>query len=246
MPYIVFSAIYILINSLVGETNAQSSVKDVLMIWKTPVAQYWFLYALFFLFLIWTILTPFLKNWQVTVLVVAIGYVLQLFGVPLGTMDSVHAAALVFGIGTCIDFSELVDQKKSVKCASVVTHIVLGVVLIIFQRIGAFGFKEAFMLIGIYASVMLISLIQNNKVISKFLAFMNQYSFQIYLLHTIFTAGARIALLKVGIGNWIVHILVGTILGIAFPVVAAIIAKKVPVLDYFFFPTKMLKKSGAK
>ena len=102
------------------------------------------------------------------------------------------------------------------------------------------------MVIGIYASVMLISLIQNNKLVSKFFDFMNHYSFQIYLLHTIFTAGARIVLLRLGVTNWILHILAGTALGIACPVVAAVIAKKIPVLDYFFFPTKMLKKMKAK
>ena len=143
----------------VGATNTQSSVKDIFMIWKTPVAQYWFLYALLILFIFWTLLTPFLKNWQVTVLLVAITYLLPLAGVSLGSMDSLQASALVFGIGTCIEFKELVEQKKIVKCASVVTHVVLGIVLIVFQKISTFGFKEAFMVIGIYASVMLISLI---------------------------------------------------------------------------------------
>ena len=52
IPYVVFSAVYIIINSAVGQANTQSSFGDVLDIWKTPVAQYWFLYALFFLFVI--------------------------------------------------------------------------------------------------------------------------------------------------------------------------------------------------
>ena len=46
IPYVVFSVVYISINSLVGEVNTQSSFADILSIWKTPVAQYWFLYAL--------------------------------------------------------------------------------------------------------------------------------------------------------------------------------------------------------
>lgn len=246
VPYIVFSVIYIVINILVGATNTQSSVKDIFMIWKTPVAQYWFLYALFILFCIWAVLTPLLKNWQVTVLVVAIGYILQLFGVPLGSMDSVHASALVFGIGTCIDFAKLSERKLTSKVIAVLGHIGLAIVLIICGKIEVSGVKEVMMLVGIYASIMLISFVQNTKGFSDFLAFMNKYSFQIYLLHTIFTAGARIVLLRFGIANWVVHVLVGTILGIACPVVAAIIAKKVPVLDYFFFPTKIFKRIKAK
>ncbi|MBQ7974704.1 MAG: acyltransferase family protein [Clostridia bacterium] len=42
IPYIVFSVVYILINSLVGEANTGFAPSDILYIWKTPVAQYWF------------------------------------------------------------------------------------------------------------------------------------------------------------------------------------------------------------
>ena len=41
VPYVVFSVVYIFINSFVGGANTQSSMIDILYIWKTPVAQYW-------------------------------------------------------------------------------------------------------------------------------------------------------------------------------------------------------------
>ena len=100
IPYIFFSVVYILINSLVGESNTGFAVSDILYIWKTPVAQYWFLYALFFLFCIWTAFSGILKNWQITLIVVLIGYLAPLFGIPLGSLDVVFYSALAFGIGT--------------------------------------------------------------------------------------------------------------------------------------------------
>ena len=89
VPYVTFSVIYIGINSFVGEANTHSSMRDILNIWKTPVAQYWFLYALFFLFCIWCCLSGILKNWQTTIIVVLLGYLLPLVGIGLGGFNVV-------------------------------------------------------------------------------------------------------------------------------------------------------------
>ena len=103
-----------------------------------------------------------------------------------------------------------------------------------------------FRIIEFAASIMLISLLQNINVFSKFLLFMNKYSFQIYLLHTIFTAGIRIILMRLSITSWVIHIIVGTLCGIVFSVLAAVIAKKIKILNIFFFPTKTYKQLKTK
>ena len=242
IPYLVFSAVYIFINSFVGEVNTQSSLVDILYLWKTPVAQYWFLYALFFLFVIWTCFSGILKNWQTTILIVAIGYIVPLFGLGLGSFDIVFYSALAFGIGTFVDFSRLAKLPVWAKCLVVAAHLAVGVALVIFGRIESAGFKEFMILFGIYSSIMFISMIQDFKPISKFLLFINKYSFQIYLLHTIFTAGIRIVLIRVNVTQWWIHVIVGTVCGIVFSVLAAVIAKKTKYLDFFFFPAKTLKK----
>ena len=94
------------------------------------------------------------------------------------------------------------------------------------------------LLFGIYASILLISLLQ--KIAARFLDFMSRYSFQTYLLHTIFTAGIRIVMLRLGITWWWLHVLVGTACGIGFSVLAAEIAKRIKFLNFFFFPTKYM------
>ena len=93
-------------------------------------------------------------------------------------------------------------------------------------------------LFGIYSSIMFISILQNCKCIARFLDFVNKYSFQIYLLHTIFTAGVRIILLRMNIAQWWLHVLLGTVCGLVFSVLSAYIAKEVKFLNFFFFPTK--------
>ncbi len=238
IPYIAFSAIYILINSLVGESNTGFAVSDILYIWKTPVAQYWFLYALFFLFCIWTVFSGILKNWQITLIVVLIGYLAPPFGIPLGSLDVVFYSALAFGIGTFVDFKSLTKLRAWAKWLIVLIHIVAGVVLVLLNKIEASFIKELMILFGICSSIMFISMLQCCKPVARFLDFVNKYSFQIYLLHTIFTAGTRIILLRMNITQWWIHVILGTACGLVFSVLAAAIAKKVKFLDFFFFPAK--------
>lgn len=241
IPYVVFSAIYILINSFVGGTNTHSTASDILYIWKTPIAQYWFLYALFFLFCIWAGLSGILKNWQTTLLAVLIGYLAPLCGLSLGSFDIVFSSALAFGIGTVINFSNLSKLPTISKYIAVSAHVATGVLLITFGKIEEPFVKEIMILFGIYSSIMFISLLANCKIVARFLLFMNKYSFQIYLLHTIFTAGIRIILIRINITQWWIHIILGTVCGIVFSVLASLIAKKIKILNFFFFPVKTYK-----
>lgn len=244
IPYIAFSVVYVLINSLVGEANTGFEVSDILNIWKTPVAQYWFLYALFFLFCIWTAFSGILKNWQITLIAVLIGYLAPLFGISLGSLDVVFYSALAFGIGTFVDFKNLTKLSVWTKWLVILMHIVTGVTFILLNKIEAPFIKEIMILFGIYSSIIFISLLQHYESVAHFLDFVNKYSFQIYLLHTIFTAGIRIILLRMNIAEWWIHILLGTACGLAFSVLTAKIAKKVKFLNFFFFPAKVytLKK----
>lgn len=244
VPYVVFSVVYIFINSMVGQANNQSSLGDVLNIWREPVAQYWFLYALFFLFCIWTIFSGVLKNWLITLLVVATGYILSLLGVSIGSFDVVLYSALAFGVGTFVDFSRLPNLSSVMKGVVVILHVIAGGALVVLGKIEAPFAKEVMVLLGIYASIMFISLLRNIKLAAKFFDFMNKYSFQTYLLHTIFTAGIRIVLLRVGVTNWVVHVLLGTVCGIACSVLVAEIAKRVWFFNIFFFPTKVKRTTS--
>lgn len=241
VPYVVFSAIYIAINAFVGEANTNSSITDILLIWKTPVAQYWFLYALFFLFLIWTAFSGLLKNWQTTALVLLVGYLLPQFNVGLGSFDIVFYSALAFGVGTFVDFKRIATPKIWVKITVILLHIATSIVLIVIGKIENAFFKEFMILLGIYSSILFISLIAEIKFISRFLLFVNKYSMQIYLLHTIFTAGIRIILIRVNVTQWWMHIIIGTLCGLFFSVLTAVIAEKTKILNFFFFPAKTIK-----
>ena len=242
IPYITFSIIYITINSMVSGVNTRSSIMDILWIWKTPVAQYWYLYALFFLFCIWTLLSGILKNWQITVFALIVGYGVPLLGASLGSFEVVFYSSLAFGMGTIVNFQKLTQINPWLKAGIVLMHLAAGAMSIGWGIIASPIIKEFMLLLGIYASILLISVIQRCKPFAKFLDFMIRYSFQIYLLHTIFTAETRVLLLRLGITQWWIHVPAGIVCGLTFPVLIAIVANKIRILKFFFFPTKAFRK----
>ncbi len=246
IPYIFFSALYVLINSITVSANTQFAVSDILMIWKKPIAQYWFLYALLFLFFIWTVLSDRLKNWQITVLIAGLSYIVPLAGGRFEAFDVVFSSAAAFGLGTFSDLTYLKKCSGKAKILIPICHAALGIVLAYYDLTDKPFIKEIMMFFGIYSSIIFISFFEKNKLAGRFFMFMNKYSFQIYLLHTIFTAGIRIILVRLGINNWLVHIVCGCIFGIGMSVFAAYSAEKLTIFNFFFFPSKTVKKLKKK
>lgn len=72
--------------------------------------------------------------------------------------------------------------------------------------------------------------------------FLAKYTMPIFLMHTLFAAPMRSVLLKMGITNVAVHIVLG--LGISFtgPIIAAWIMKKTWLLEFFLYPNKILQR----
>ena len=188
-----------------------------------------------------------MKNWQITVFVAVSAYLAPvLFGVQFGCFDVVMFSGLAFGLGTCLSLTKLEKAPFAVKVAGVLVHIAIAIVWISKEWTEAPILTEILTVAGVIASVFLISVLQKVKLISRFLDFMNRYSFQIYLLHTIFTAAVRIVLLRVGITNWMIHMIVGCAAGLGCSVLAAVISKKMKWTEFFFFPTKFLLKRKEK
>lgn len=246
VPYLVFSALYIIVNSVTPNVNNSSSVSDLLFLAVKPVAQYWFLYALFLLFVIWTLFTAFLSNIKTTIIVFAVFCVCKYFGIGLGFLDSALNCALAFGIGTCTKSLDVRKIPVAVRTSVVAFHIAFTVILLKYGFYERFFVDDIVTIVGLFSSVCFISVISEARPIARFLVFVCKYSFPIYLLHTFFTAAVRIVLLRFGVTNYILHFILGTIIGLFAPISAAFIASKSPYLDFFFYPSRSIKKLRKK
>ena len=242
IPYIIFSSIYIVINSVISGTNHNNSFSDILNIWKRPVAQYWFIYALLILFIIW-ILLSYIFNDVVILFILTIIYLMVSFlKIDVPIIGAALSFAFIFGLGVCIP--KLCIDKIEVwkKILFIIFHIFIISVLIVYNLQKVSILLMLAQVIGAFGSVAFISLIYRGNCIEKALLFINKYSFPIYLLHTIFTSAVRIALFKIGFNLYLIHLFAGCIVGVMAPIIIAMFAEKIDIMEFALYPSKVINK----
>lgn len=245
IPYFVFSIVYICVNKFLGgsSVNNEMTMKDILWLWKEPIAQYWFLYDLFFIFVAFTFFSKWLKNWKITLLLAGI----QAISTTLGISVPMPFAAMIrmvlpFGIGASINKLYINESTKAEKFVCVLAHITLTEIFLFYSLDKYVLLDMLISALGCFASIALISSLAKCDFINKVLLFICKYSFPIYLLHTIFTAGIRVVLVKCGINNYFLHVIIGSVFGLFFPIVGAMVCNKIDIFNFFFYPGKILKK----
>ncbi len=68
-----------------------------------------------------------------------------------------------------------------------------------------------------------------------------KWTMPVYLMHTIFAAGLRVVLLKLGITSALIHIPLGLAIGFVGPVIAMIVMEKLRPLDFLVYPNRYVK-----
>lgn len=233
IPYFVFSSIYILINSVISGVNNSSSISDILMLWRTPVAQYWFLYALFILFVIWSIIpggtTP-------NLILTTICTFVSIMPINLGILASSMWMSLFFGLGTVVNIKKVREWPLIIKNSIIISQVLGAIFFLNIINENAIT-SRFFAVLGIVTSIVAVSLLDKCDCVEKCMLVLSRYSFPIYLLHTIFTAGFRIVLLKIGVNNYLLHVLLGIIVGIGIPIIGMNIIKNCKILLFIFYPS---------
>lgn len=234
IPYFVFSSIYILINSVTSGVNNSSSISDILMLWRTPVAQYWFLYALFILFVIWSIIPG--EGTTPNLILTTICTFVSIMPINLGVFASSMRMSLFFGLGTVVNIKRIREWPLKIKNLVIITQVLGAILFLNIINENAIT-SRFFSVLGIVTSIVAVSLLDKCDCVEKCMLVLNRYSFPIYLLHTIFTAGFRIVFLKVGVNNYLLHVLLGIIVGIGIPIIGMNIIKNCKILLFLFYPS---------
>ncbi|MCM1134510.1 MAG: acyltransferase [Clostridium sp.] len=242
VPYFTFSSIYIVMNSMTSGVNNKNNLADIFLLWKQPVAQYWFLYTLFILFFLWNIMSLFLNNMQITIIICLLNCMAHILDIQIPLLGEGFGYALCFGLGTYFSETMILGWSIRKKILLIIGHILLISIFIYNNITGILIIGDIENMIGIAASIALISMLVKNDIIKKVLLFIKKYSFPIYLLHPFFSAAVRIGLNKAGISNYWIHIVVAMIFGIVGPALIAKITKNISILDFFFYPSKNIRK----
>ena len=89
-------------------------------------------------------------------------------------------------------------------CRVVLNNIINNIITMLFK------FLLAFM--GIILNIQLFKNISSYMKKYKAFYFLSKYTFPIYLMHTIFSAGIRIVLLKLNFNNFYIHFILGLVI----------------------------------
>ena len=245
VPYFTFSlATWILKTLFSSSVNSQiGGLGDTLFL--HPTSPYWYLYALFFLFLI----TPTFRNQSVAVggLIIALFFkALGIFGGGYGVqvISYILSNEIWFVIGMCLSAFEF---KRYLAKRGLLMPIVIGATFLLLSIwVYITGIKHGVIsfLLGLLACcsiVMLIEKIYEKGRQSVVFGGLAKYTMSIFLMHTLFAAPLRTVLFKLGIQNAAIYVIFGIAISFIGPMIAAIIMKKSKWLEFFLYPGKFIK-----
>ena len=241
VPYVTFmTATWVLktVFSDIVSKQADSLLKTLLL---SPSAPYWYLYALFFIFLI----TPTFTSLKVTVagLLVATaakGLILTGGDRNICCINRPHKRNLVCAGNESICAFNVELRGKKLQ-GIVIGLLFLGLSIAVHMA-DVQNLAVSFVLGLIACAAVILLAVDFEEKSGKAMRFFAKYTMPIFLIHTLSAASLRAVLLKIGITNAAVHVALG--LGISFvgPIVAAWIMKRTKWLEFFLYPNKFLEK----
>jgi fucose 4-O-acetylase-like acetyltransferase len=236
-PYFVWSVITLLIKTpLSGVTNRADGLSELPLILYEPIEQYWFLYVLLVLsLLIAALLKLGVRTWIVFALAILV-YPGLLPTAPLewGVLALASACAMYVALGVIVGSRNGLLEISGLSVGELGFIVLAGLIISAFGGISGLPYRYAltplFALAGTYAVVALAVTVEKTT-LNSVLRLMGRRSLEIYVAHTIVSAGVRVALLKFcNVSDVATHHLLGTLAGLSLPIAFAL------VLDRIGFP----------
>ncbi len=240
-PYIIWSLLQGGVEVLLSSyTNGDVSLGQVLSLFSEPRAQFWYLYALFFVFLV-SLLSLRLMGVKALYLLLTVSVSLYLFQPKLDLLINIGFITnnLVFFLAGAV-FQQL--RLIRFNCAYVL------ITLFILSLIGQFLFHDAGfiyhdkgVLLLSLSLLTLVTVVSFAEWLSRFnlqsVAYVGASSMAIYLMHILAGSGVRVILDKViGVDSLLIHLFLGTLLAILFPLLALKVINHFKIPYVFSFP----------
>ena len=242
VPYIVFSIIMFSLQKI-GSSSVrdQTSLSQLLNIYKQPIGYLWFLYVLFFIFVYIGFISILVKNDNYIFIIIIAGYIVaSISNIPIFFIQSTLVWAPMFYLGHILKNINLEINKA--------TFVLLLVYLIhvpIFRVLNPFTDYASqtnpqiwgiFSVIGILLGFSFLPLLENVNV--RGLSFIGQNTLVVYLVHAPTASVIRIILFKLGIYNILINIIVGFGLSLFISLIVVSLSRKIKPVKLIFYPLK--------
>jgi fucose 4-O-acetylase-like acetyltransferase len=257
LPYLVCSIAYVLFSSFLGgEMNTAYSFEALLDLWREPVAQYWYLYALFEFFLLIPILESVFQKAGSEVFLCLLTVLAFLTRPDLKCVAYVMEYAYIFYLGVfCCRKGVLNDRRVTKWNPQQILLCSVGGSALIYGLYVLLGLGSALAVLGtanlksivrpllvLMITGISFAISQMESKVRRFLVWLSQYSLYIYLLHTWFSGTMRVVLRRAGITNCWIQAGCGIAVGLVGSLCAAVVIRKIPVLRFWFEPLKVMRR----
>ena len=251
IPYLTFYLLYVLVNMVFSSSvNSQKGIQDILNIFTNPIAPFWFLYILFFIFVLVPIIERVCKNNKT--IIFAIFIILHVIGTFFDTgiylFDQLMSFTVYFYLGVVFNEKMNRENKSVTMIANTIIFIVFGILYCYLLKNNIINtellllIKFALAVYGTLVSIQIFKHMERYMLNNDTINYIAKYTFPIFLMHTMFSAGIRIVLLKIGVNDFYIHFIFGLVLGIIGPIVIAIILNKIKCGNIVLYPIRILKK----
>lgn len=241
VPYVFFTAVTVGLKTLAGDSVNSPADDLATTLLLEPTAPYWYLYTLFFLFVV----TPTVGGGASSAVLLGVFAALKalsLLGLTGGfpfAVESVMGFGVWFAAGMCL---QSLGWKTRLGGVASIAGLVFIPASVAVYALGLGAWAE--FLVGCAACVCVVGAARAlfpDGTASKVLELCARYTMPVYLMHTIFAAGLRVALSMVGISTVPVHIVAGLVVSFAGPVVAMVAMSRVPIFDFLVYPARYVK-----
>lgn len=229
-PYLLWSILQGVLEVVLSRwTNGGVSLSEVFALLWRPRAQFWFLYVLFFVFLVASIVYS-LRNKVQNRIVLALAILLYLSAwspLDLYATNMFGQWFVFFALGAALP-SAIAALGERAWIFPIFAALFLATFAVLPQIAGKeFGMamKLALALLGVASVIGAAGWAM--RLGQSWLAMLGRHSLEIYLLHILVGSGVRIVLQKfMGVTNPAVHLLVGTFFGLGVSLWVAVTIKK--------------------
>jgi len=240
-PYVVWSILQGLAHVWLSDySNERTNFSDVMSLAWHPRAQFWYLYALF-VFAVLAALVVVARRSKSLPIFAAFTLVLYLFSGRFDYLPELPANAIYYVLGILYSrsrfsvsgdfYTSLVPLTASFCLAQYIFHISLGMS---YRDVGPAALALALLSIGFVVSLCM----WLSEIRVRSLAYFGACSMAIYLMHIMAGSGVRIALAGIfNVDNVFVHLALGTVLGVALPLLAVEAGKRINISFLFQAPS---------
>lgn len=241
IPCYVASTLFFLGRCFVEGANHKEMFSfNILAIYYHPYAHYWYLFAIFWIFIVAFLLDTIglfksFYSW-LALLLFSIVFSLNKPAISYFGLDSSQSLFPFFIIGCGLNFYK--EFFTNFKAKALLVSIAIFSVLINMTDLYFFNISIS-KLCWLMFALSFLSLMFIFRFTINPLSYLGSYSYSIYLYHSFASASFRILLIKFGINSYPVHLFVGLIMGVLLPILFEKAIKNYRILGTLFLGQKI-------